>query len=141
MADPIEVCDAVVARLQPILLDWNGVTSEPSPFPQRCFIVEPDPTKGANYAQVMGDFTLWYLRIGLYASAIDQAGSLQVMAPLAGTKGPIIKALKDVMCDYDDALSKLAKTVQPTTLTGFKIIRRNRNRYRQAFINFTVGTN
>jgi hypothetical protein len=138
VTDPIVVCEAVVARLQPILLDWNGVTSEPSPFPQRCFIVEPDPVKGADYTTKP---PCWFLRVGLYALAVDQMGSLKVMAPLAGTKGPIIKALRDTMCDYDDDLSKLSQSVMPTTLTGFKIIRRNRNRYRQAFLNFTVLAN
>lgn len=142
MSDPVEVCEAVIERLQPVLLDWNGLLFEPSPIPIPAFVVETVPGKGADYQQTLSDYTMWFVQITLFATAIDQEGSLRFMASLVGTDGPIYRALGADPADCDDALSRLSNGVcQPSTMMGFGITRRNRARYRTAKILVTVGSN
>jgi hypothetical protein len=142
MADPVEVCEAVIERLRAVLPDWHLLLSELSPMPVPGVVVELAPTKGADYVQADSDMAKWFVNITLFASAVDQEASLRKMAPLAGTKGPVIAALRDRLGDYTDSLADLSNgSVQAIQLTGFKIVRRNRHRYRAATITVTVGTN
>jgi hypothetical protein len=142
MSDPVDVCEAVIERLRPVLLDWNLLLSEPSPIPLPAVVVEIVPAKGADYVQNLSSWTQWFLQIKLFASAIDQEGSLRLMAPLAGTYGPIRQALEMDPSDIDDALTRLSNgVVQVTTLMGFGITRRNRARYRTGTLLVTVGAN
>lgn len=142
MSDPVDVCEAVIERLKPFLPDWNPLLSEPSPIPLPAYVVEIAPSKGADYVQNLSSWTQWFLQIKLFASAIDQEGSLRLMGPLAGTNGPIHQALQMDPSDVDDALSRLSNgVVQVTTLMGFGIVRRNRARYRSATLLVTVGAN
>lgn len=142
MSDPIEVCEAVIERLKPYLLDWNPLLFEPSPIPVPAYVVEIVPAKGADYVQNLSRWTTWFVQITLFAIANDQEGSLRLMGPLASTTGPIHEALQRDPADCDDALSQLTNgVVQVTTLTGFGITRRNRARYRTAKFLVTIGSN
>ncbi len=144
MADPVQVCEAIIERLDPILPDWNLLLTEPQPPAQiqlPSAIVELAPARAADHA-VVGDYTKWFVQIVLYAAANDWEASLREMAPLLGTQGVIHQALKDTMGDYDDALSRLSNgSVLPTMLTGFKLTKKNKQPVRTATITFAVGTN
>lgn len=145
MADPVEVCEAIIERLSSVLPDWELFISEPqqpAQLPLPMGVVELAPTRGADFVQVDGDWTKWFVQIVLYASAVQWESSLRKMAPLLGTKGPIHTALKDEMADYHDALTELSNgVVQPTTLSGFKLTQKNKSPVRTATIAVTVGTN
>lgn len=145
MADPLEVCEAIIERLDPILSDWDLLVTEPQPPaipPLPYAVVELAPTKGADHVQVHGDWTKWSVQIVLNASATDWEASLREMAPLLGTKGPIHTALKDVLDDYDDTLSRLSRgNVQVAMLSGFRLVKKNKQPVRTATITVTVGTN
>ena len=146
MADPLQVCEAIIERLTPVMLDWHLVVSEPQPpkfVPLPYAVVETVPAKGADYVQVMGDWAKWFIQIVLNSNGSDHEASLRFMAPYLDTSGPIHKALKDTMCDYDDTLTKLSNgVVLPATLTGFKIVRKRQlGPVRTATITVGVGSN
>lgn len=142
MTDPVEVCEAVLDRVRTVLPDWHLLLFEVSPLPVPAVVVEIAPNKGADYVRVNSDMTRWFVNVTLFAAANDQESSLRTMAPLAGNKGPVITALRDWLGDHDDALTALSRgSVQVTQLTGFRVVRRNRQRYRSATIAVTVDTN
>lgn len=145
MSDPLEVCEAVIERLSGVLPEWELFISEPQPPAQPPLpyaVVEIAPTRGADYVQVHGDWAKWFVQIVLNASAVDWEASLREMAPLLGTKGPIHRALKDALDDYDDDLRRLSHgNVQPLTLSGFKLVKKNKQPVRTATIAVAVGTN
>lgn len=145
MADPVEICEAVIERLTSALPGWNLMLVEPQPpasLPLPAAVVEIAPGTGADHERVNGDWSEWFVRIVLYASAIDWEASLREMAPLLGTKGPIHTALKDVADEFDDALTSLARgVVRPRRLTDFKLIQKNWAPVRTATIAVMVGAN
>lgn len=140
MSDIVEVSEALFGRLRPVLPDWSTIWYEPSPIPVPAVCVEGDPGKAADYAETWGNLTKWSMRIGLYVGAVDQVAAIRLLGTLTGTRGPILTALKDD--DAEDALATISmQCVQATTLTGWRMIRRNNARYQYAAINVTVTTN
>lgn len=140
--DPVVVCQAVIDRLSPLMLDWHWFLSEPArpklnPIPY--VLVEIVPAKGADFVEIPAR---WFVQLVLYADGSDHEASLRFMAPFVGTKGVIIKALRDFMCDYDDDLSTLSKGgILPTMLSGLKLVRKSGTRLRTATITAGIGTN
>lgn len=141
VADIIDVSQGIVERLQPVLPEWEPFWSEPARIPPRAFCVRPDPVRYADYQQVMGGYTKWFLRVGLYLSAYNLEESRLLMGRLTGPKGLIISTLTDEDVTNDLLHQACRGNVQPTNGKGWDVIRSKLAHYLYADIGFELGAN
>lgn len=140
MTDIVELSDALVERLLPVLTPlaagWHVEWFKPEPpFELPTLCVEADSPNFVDHLQTP---PLWRLRLTFYLSAIDQEKSRRDMAGMFDKFGPIISALQST--DIDDALWRLAPfTVVATTGKGWDLSREKRNTYLEADLGVQIG--
>lgn len=131
----------MVDRVAPALDGWERHWFEPFPVPAvYAFCLRPDPGKFADYQQVMGSYTKWFLRLGLYAPAANQEEARLKMGDLTDPRGQLISRLLSDEIE-DDLYELCAQDVQVTTGRGWDVVRRARARHLYADLGVVCGAN
>lgn len=139
MTDIVELSDALVERLLPVLTPlaagWHVEWFKPEPIidlPTLCVEAEP------KFVDHLTTPSTWFFRLTFYLSAVDQESSRRDMAGMFDQFGPVISALHST--DIDDTLWKLAPlNVVATTGKGWDLTREKRNTYLEADLGVQIG--
>lgn len=114
------ICEAVAARVRPVLFGWEVLGQPNLLVPAPCAVVQLNANQYANYQLNLGGVvTAWSLKITLHVPAASQEAAWLRMGELTDPSGQLIRRLRDVEDEIDDDLSRLCRDVKPTVARGW----------------------
>ncbi len=146
MASYKQICEAVVGRLDPVMLPagWNSHWFEKSPFTVPFWCPTPEKPTSGDLERNVGTYAKWMLRVDLFHVASDQDAGWDALGELLATDGLIVATMldEDIRDDlYDLCGGDFCLNVAVTNTKGPMAVRRNHGRYLNGSVGFELGSN
>lgn len=147
MASLKQVCEAMVTRLDPVMVPagWNSWWFEKAPITAPFWCPTPEKSMSGDLERNLGTQARWMLRVDLFLDAEgDQDAAWDELGELIATDGLIVATMtdEDIRDDlYDVCGGDFTLNVAPTNTRGPLPVRKPRGRYLNGSIGFVLGSN